>query len=57
MKSSEFIRENASAGATSTGSIAAVPAGKGKKKKEVGTLFGGSYKQANESQKNTILKR
>jgi hypothetical protein len=57
MKISELIKENASAGSTGSGAIATTPTSKGKKKKEVGTLFGGSYKQANESQKNTILKR
>jgi hypothetical protein len=37
------VKENASAGATSAGSIASVPAtGSGSK---VGTLFGGTYKQ------------
>lgn len=57
MRSSEFIRENASSGATASGSIATVPAGKGKKKKEVGTLFGGTYKQTNETAQPTITKR
>jgi hypothetical protein len=45
MRYSEFatIKENASAGATSAGVIAAVPGtGSGSK---VGTLFGGTYKQ------------
>jgi hypothetical protein len=40
---SKPIKENASAGATSAGAIASVPAtGAGSK---VGTLFGGTYKQ------------
>lgn len=46
MKSSEFIKkldENASAGATSVGAIADIPATK--KSSQVGTLFGGSYQQ------------
>lgn len=50
MKSSEFIRnlkEEASAGSTGTGTIAAIPNAKNKKKKsEVGSLFGGTYQQA-----------
>lgn len=41
------IEETATAGATSTGAIAATPFGKGKTKKDVGTLFGGSYNQNN----------
>jgi hypothetical protein len=48
MKSSEFIRkikENASAGGTSSGAIASIPSvGKGS---QVGSLFGGSYEQPN----------
>jgi hypothetical protein len=45
MRYSEFatIKENASAGSTSAGVIAAVP-GTGSNSK-VGTLFGGTYKQ------------
>jgi hypothetical protein len=40
---SNNVKENASAGATSAGSIASVPATGSSSK--VGTLFGGTYKQ------------
>lgn len=51
MKSTEFIKEM-TAGATGTGAIATTPMGKGKKKKDVGSLFGGTYKQTNEGKFN-----
>ena len=54
MKVADIIKENATAGATSTGAIASVPAGKNKKKKDVGTLFGGTYKQTKETKENVI---
>lgn len=53
MKINEItLSENATGGATSTGAIATTPLGKGKKKKNVGTLFGGSYKQVTEGKDN-----
>lgn len=44
MRASEFIMENASAGATSSGSIATVPAGVGNMiRRNSGSFFSGKY--------------
>ena len=51
------VQESASAGASSAGGIASVGMPMGKKKKEVGSLFGGTYKQneaANPAQQAAI---
>ena len=39
------LQETATAGGTTSGAIATTPFGSGAKRSQVGSLFGGSYKQ------------
>jgi hypothetical protein len=48
------VKESASAGATSSGSIATNPSASGKKPSQVGSLFGGTY---GEDQNKPIIKK
>ena len=43
MRASEFVVENASVGATASGSIATVPAGLGPVQSRSGSMFTGKY--------------